>query len=422
VEHADPGAAPYSRATSQRLLAILFVLQCLYSASQIAVFTLVALVAVRLSGAEGYAGLPSSILTWGQALSAFPIALLMGRVGRRLGLSFSYAIGALGGLVGVLAIHQEAFPLLLVSAALIGMGRAGSDQSRFVAGELFPDAERARMIGRLVFAGAIGAIVGPVLVTPSSQLVSSWGADPDIGPWVVMFILGGVAALIAMLLLRPDPTAVASALGAERAHSEREAARGPGRGVWKLLMLPHVQLAVVSALVFTTVMVILMSMTPLHMDHHHFGRDSISLVIAVHTLGMFGLAPLTGYLTDRYGRIQMLWLGALTMIAAAIIPQLSSELPVILVGLFLLGLGWNFGYVAATSLLTGTLVGSERMRIQGVNDTLVSVGAGLGTLGAGPLFAVGGFSALGLAGLIMTVALMGLIAWLGRPQLSVADT
>ncbi|MEP7292844.1 MAG: MFS transporter, partial [Chloroflexota bacterium] len=160
----------YNRATSNRLLYTLFVAQSLGSASQIAVFTLVAIVATRLSGTESAAGLPSSTLTFAQALTALPFALVMGRFGRRLGLTLGFASVMLGGLAGVIAILLGSFPLLLVSAGLMGMGRASSDQSRFAAGEMFPEAERARMIGRLVFAGTIGAVLGPVLVAPSSRL------------------------------------------------------------------------------------------------------------------------------------------------------------------------------------------------------------------------------------------------------------
>ncbi|MCZ2095984.1 MAG: MFS transporter, partial [Anaerolineae bacterium] len=138
----------------------LFICQSLLSASQIAVYTLITIVAARLAGTESVAGLPSSTLTFAQALAAYPLAVLMGRFGRRLGLSLGYAFSMLGGIIGIIAVLLGIFPLLLVSAALLGIGRAGGDQSRFAAGEMFPEAERARMIGRIVFAGTIGAIVG----------------------------------------------------------------------------------------------------------------------------------------------------------------------------------------------------------------------------------------------------------------------
>jgi MFS family permease len=160
-----------------------------------------------------------------------------------------------------------------------------------------------------------------------------------------------------------------------------------------------------------------MVMTPLHMDHHHHGRDSISMVIAAHTFGMFGLSAVTGYLIDRFGRVTTLLAGAVYLIAAALLAPVSTNQYVLALALFLLGLGWNFGYVAGSTLLADALQGAERARVQGVNDALIFFVAGFGSLGAGPLFASGGFAAISLAGLILTLCMIGLIFWLGRPTL-----
>ncbi|MFN8371547.1 MAG: MFS transporter [Anaerolineae bacterium] len=409
----------YSKATSQRLLYTLFVLQSLYTASQIAVFTLIVIVAARLSGSERMAGFPSSTLTFAQALSALPIALIMGRFGRRLGLTLGYAAGALGGVVGIIAVTQAVFPLLLVSAALLGIGRASSDQGRFAAGEMFPEAERARMIGRLVFAGAISAIVGPLLVSPSSSIMQSLGLHPDAGPWGVAVVFTSLAALLAFFLLRPDPMLVARSI----AEAERKNTAGDqpqiARSLSTLLRLPKVQLAITGALVSQTVMVILMLMTPLHMDHNHHGRDVISMVISMHTLGMFGLSPLTGYLIDRYGRVAMLFAGALILIISALLAPLSVNQYILALALFLLGLGWNFGYVSSTSLLADALEGEERARVQGINDSLSFFVAGTGGLAAGALFESGGYAAISMAGLLLTLVLVAAIFWFQRPQLRV---
>ncbi len=150
--------------TNKRLLYTLFASQSLLSASNIAIFTLLPIMAVRLSGEDALAGFPSTAQTFTQALAALPVALLMGRFGRRLGLTLGYSSAALGGLVGIIAITQGQFPLLLLSAALLGIGRASGDQSRFAAGEIFPEHERARRIGLIIFAGTVGAVVGPKLV------------------------------------------------------------------------------------------------------------------------------------------------------------------------------------------------------------------------------------------------------------------
>ncbi len=405
----------YNRATSNRLLYTMFITQSLFSASNIAVFTLVAIVAVKLTGADSVAGLASSTQTFAQALAAFPIAIVMGRFGRRLGLSLGYTLAALGALIGVIAIMQGIFLLLLVSAALIGMGRASGEQARFAAGEMFPEGERARMIGRLVFAGTIGAVAGPALVAPSGRLMESLGLNADIGPWVGMLMFCGLAALLTFALLRPDPMTVAQAFSDEG--KQKNDTEQPARPLSALLILPKVQLGIAAALISQTVMTVLMVMTPLYMDHHHHSQDNISLVISMHTLGMFGLSAVTGYLIDRFGRIPMLFLGALTLIAAALLAPVSTNQYILAAALFLLGLGWNFGYVSGASLLADALQGEERARVQGVNDSLVFFAAGFGSLASGPLFASGGYTAVSMAGLALTAALIGMIFWLGRPRL-----
>lgn len=386
----------------------------MFSASQIAVITLTAIVAVRLAGTESVAGVPSTTVTFSQALSALPIAMLMGRFGRRFGLTVGYTVGALGGLVGLVAVATVSFPLLLVSSVMLGVARGSAEQGRFAAGELFPESERARMIGRLVFAGTIGAIGGPLLVTPSGNVLASFGQDADMGPWAVAFVLNTLAALLIFFLLRPDPMVIGRSIAAEQtnANTVKETAR-PLR---MLLALPKVQLAIVAAIIFQSVMVILMVMTPLYMDHHNHGRDHISLVIAMHTLGMFGLSALTGYLIDRFGRIPMLYIGALVMILSAVLSPLSVDEYILSVTLFLLGLGWNFGYVASSSLLADTLRGVERVRVQGINESLVFLFAGFGSLAAGPLFETGGYQAINNAGIVLTVGFMAVVWWLARPR------
>jgi MFS family permease len=404
----------FDQSVRQRLLAVLFVAQSLFSAGQIAVFTLTAIVATRLSGTESTAGLPSSIVTFAQAFAALPLAILMGRYGRRHGLTLSYIAGTLGGIAGVLAIVQSDFNLLLLSAALMGMGRAGSDMGRFAVAEIFAPQERGRMMGRLVFASTIGAVGGPLLVGPASRLMSSFGLPEDAGVWVGMAVFSALATLIIFVLLRPDPMQISRSMAvAEDAENDGKI-KAPARPLRQLFMLPAVQLAILAMLVSQTVMVVLMVMTPLHMDHHQHSRDSISMVIAAHTLGMFGLSALTGYLIDRFGRIPMLVLGGLTLIASALLAPVSTNEYVLALALFLLGLGWNFGYVAGSSLLADALQGSERARVQGINDSLVFFVAGFGSLSSGPLFATGGFFAVSMGGLVLTLLMLVLIFWLSR--------
>ena len=332
------------------------------------------------------------------------------------------------------------FPLLLVSAATMGMARSGAQMSRFVVGEMYPVDKRAQMIGRVVFAGTIGAIFGPALIEPSSQLAKFLSLDivtgPPLaqsafvqalvptaealsklttGPWVIAGFMYGISFLLTFFLLRPEPALVA------QQYSETFDIAGKPKSEQKLaelLRLPNVQLAILSMLISQTVMSTLMTITPWHMHVSDHSNATVSLVIAVHVLGMFGLSPFTGYLIDRYGRITMMVVAALTLVAATIISPLSTQVPYLLAGLFLLGLGWNFGYVAGSSMLADALSGSARTRVAGFNDMLVEFAAGLGTLSSGFLFGLGGFVFVSVGGGALALILLALIRTLSQRQIA----
>lgn len=404
----------YNRNTSLRLTGTLFITQSLLSAAQIGIFTLLTIIAAELSS-DSLAGIPSTVTTLSVAIAALPIGIIMGRFGRRIGLTLSYALCLVGAALGIVAVLQGLFWLLVLSSAFIGFGRAGGNQSRFVAGDLFFERERARMIGIIVFAGTMGAIFGPLMVTPGTWLAQSIGFDGNTGPWLMGIIFYSIAMIVVFIFLRPEPLDIAKIIDAEdttRKKKKRvDTTDDPdGRPIMQLLRLPRVRLAVISMLLSQVVMVMLMVMTPLHMVNHGHSTGNVSLVISAHTLGMFGFSWLTGYLIDRFGRVTMMIAAAVTLIISAIIAPLGTQLPFLVAGLFLLGLGWNFGYVAGSSLLSDALEGKEQTRMQGANDMLVAGAAALGSFSSGPLFETGGY--ISIAGIGIVIAL--LFIWLVR--------
>lgn len=399
---------------NRRLSRTIFVSQSLFSAAQIAIVTLLSITAVDLSGTESAAGVPTTTATFSQALMAVPIGIFMGRVGRRLGLSLSYSLGFVAGIVGLVAIYHESFGLLLGGAALAGLARAGADQSRFAAAEVYPLSQRAKVIGWIVFAGTIGAIVGPSLVAPSGWAVEQLGLDENAGVWAAGGILYGMAALITFTFLRPDPMEISRAL--DEAEQTSQSTDVPARALRQIFQDPRVQLAMLAMLISQAVMVSLMVITPVHMNHYNYGNGEVSIVFMAHTIGMFGLSGVTGWFIDRYGRVNMILAGAVTLLISAILAPLNSAMPVLILALFLLGLGWNFGYIAGSSLLADALNSAERGRIQGINDALVATFAGVGSLSSGPLFEWGGYVGVSLMGIVLVLFLTGMIGNLSPRQ------
>ncbi|MEL6272252.1 MAG: MFS transporter [Chloroflexota bacterium] len=395
-----------NHATSVRLTNTLFITQSLFTAAQTAVVTLLTVIAVQISGRESLAGVPTTVATLSQAAMAMPIGILMGRFGRRLGLSTSYGTSALGAVIGIVAILQSSFMLLVVSVMVIGVGRAGAEQSRYAAGDIFPDGLRARMIGRVVFAGTVGAVFSIGLFMLNSRLTAVSATNASAGLWAIAAVVYAVAAVLIFLFLRPEPLTIAAQINREEQEQAATAQvpQEPEHTVGEMLQMPPVRLAIVAMLISQTTMVALMVMTPLHMAHHNYGDVSISIVQVTHVLGMFGLSSLTGYLIDRYGEVNTMIAGAFTLILSAIIAPMSSRMPFLLIGLFLLGLGWNFGYIAGSSMLSKALRGAGRSRMQGMSDMFVAGAAAFGSLFAGPVYGYGGYVAV--AGMVVVLTLL----------------
>jgi MFS family permease len=191
---------------------------------------------------------------------------------------------------------------------------------------------------------------------------------------------------------------------------------GAARPFSEIFSQPTVLLAVAAMAIGQLVMALFMVITPLHMDHNNHTTESVSLVIMAHTLGMYGLSSVTGWLIDRYGRIPLIVAGAVLLIISGIQTPLSVSLLNLVVALFLLGLGWNFCFIAGSSLMADALQPGERARAQGASEVLVSLATGVGSLGTGAVFHQGGMTAVAAVGIALTLLLMALLVWFNRFQ------
>jgi MFS family permease len=233
--------------------------------------------------------------------------------------------------------------------------------------------------------------------------------------------------LLIGLFLRPDPSDLArlygpaASIGAPAAPSAR-----PMRPWRAILSQPATQVAILAMVVGQLVMVMVMAMTSLYMTHNGHGLGDVSIVIMAHTLGMFGLSMVSGRLADNLGRPPTIIAGAVLLASGCILAPLSQQTGVLAVALFLLGLGWNFCYVAGGALLTDTLTLTERGRVQGASDLVIAGVSALGSLESGFLFAWVGYANLGwisvaIAMVPLLLTLQFLARRAGRPYLSSAD-
>jgi MFS family permease len=380
------------------------------------------LAAVQLAGGnEAIAGIPSALGLAGRAAFAFPLGWFMDRAGRRPGLAIGYLAGAVGALMGILALWWASLFFFLVAMTVIGMGRAASDQSRFVAAEVHVASRRARAIGLVVFAGTVGALGAPPLVSLSSQAARALGQSEYVGTLLAAGLLTAFASLVSFIFLRPEPQTLGKILLA------RERAAAPAdapildRSMREIFSDSRVQLALVAMLIGQAVMVLLMVIIPLHMAHHDHDLGSISWVLLAHTLGMFGLSSFTGSLIDRFGRMQMIMVGALILIVASLVSPISTDIPMLALSMFLIGLGWNYCFIAGSSLFADATSSAKRGRAQGLGEAISSTASGGASLLAGVIFGLGDFvwvaiTGFGLSAILAAVFLI--VLWRNRTPAS----
>jgi MFS family permease len=247
-------------------------------------------------------------------------------------------VGVVGSVVAGVSVITRSFPAFLLGMVLVGMARASADLGRFAAAEVHLPAERGRAISNVVLGGTVGSVVGPLLVGPTCNW-SLWAGFPELaGPYSVGFLFWAVAGVLVFTGLKPDPRDVGRELA--RLNPQTVAHLGKTRALPEILREPGVIVAVVTVVFAQMVMVMLMVITTVHMKTQQHPLTAVSLVIAVHTLGMFGFSMISGRLTDRWGRGPVMILGACLLVVSCLMAAPSTELLPLAIALFLLGLGW----------------------------------------------------------------------------------
>ena len=335
---------PDRAAAQRRTLAVLRLAVVPGQAAVAGTVAVVSLLAKDMLGSDRLAGLGSASFTLGSAMAAIPLAAFMRRRGRRPGLALAFSIGAVGALVAAAGGQARWFWLFVIGMVLFGSGQSATLQTRYAAADLATPDERATAIGAIVWIGTLGAVFYLTLLRPD-PLVLAGGVDPS-------------AARV-----RPIQQA-------RRSFGVIRSSRGAMLG---LVAMAGSQAAMVGV----------MTMTPSHMDDHGHA-DLSSMVIAMHIVGMFGIAPLVGRFVDRVGPIRAMQIGAVTLGISTVVVQIAGYVPLLVfVGLFLLGLGWNLGLIAGTTLLTASVPEGSRVEAQGTGDLTLSLCGAVAAFGSG---------------------------------------
>lgn len=393
---------------ARKLTWVLFLSQGLSSAGFIAAFTVNALVAVDLTGRTAVAGLPGALYVVGQACGAVVWGLSLERLGRRGGLALGQVFGVIGSGVAIWAVIERSFPVFLLGLLLVGVARSAVELGRFAAAEVHLPADRGRAIATVVLGSTVGAIFGPLLVGPTGRLAAAIGHPELSGPYGVGLAGLVLAALLIVVGLRPEPRDVGRELA--RLYPESVPFQ-TARSLGEIVRQPGVMVATGSMVFAQLVMMVPMSITSVHMKAHAHPLTAVSLVISAHTLGMFAFSLLSGRMTDRWGRGPVILLGSAVMILSCLMGAPATGLGSLLVALFLLGLGWNFAYVAASTLLSDQLSPPERAKTQGFNDLLLNLASAASQIGSGVVYASGGFGFMNLTAAAAALIPLALALW-----------
>ncbi|MEU8137582.1 MFS transporter [Streptodolium elevatio] len=398
------------------------------------------LLAEDLSGSQALSGLAVTAITLGAGLCAIPLARLADRRGRRIALATGWATATVGALGVILAAVLGWYPALLVAFVVFGAGSAANLQSRYAAADLADDSTRARSLAIVVWSTTIGAVLGPNLNTPGAAVGRFLGLPELAGPYVFSALSFAAGGVMMWVLLRPDPLLVARRLAvadeSPAAPADRAAVPDPAeplptteplptappvpRSSWAVVRESRTAtLALASVVLGHAVMVSVMTMTPVHMRDHGADLTIVGLTISLHIAGMYAFSPLVGWAADKLGRIPVIVAGQLILLGAVLVAGLSGRtVPMTVVGLVLLGLGWSCSMVAGSALLAESVPQRERPRVQGTSDLMMNLAGAAGGALSGAVLGAAGYGGLNAAAGLIVLPVLAVVGGyaLGRSR------
>ena len=403
-------ADPDPDARARRNVRVLVLAQATLGAQMPVHFILGGLAGQVLATNKCLATLSISLIIFASMATAPWMAALMQRRGRTLGFVIGALGGALGAALAAAGLWWGSFALFLAGAPATGVFMCTYGFYRFAATDGASEAYRPRAISFVMAAGLVAALVGPQIVKLTEFVLAP---VPFAGAYVALVALNLVGVFLFAFLDSPRPPPPAADAPAIRSRLE-------------LLRTPRIAVAVVVATVTYSLMNLVMTATPLAVVGCGFATAQAADVVGAHVLAMFAPAFVTGHLIARFGAERMMTAGLVILAAAGAVGLSGVTLPQFYAALILLGVGWNFGFIAATAMLTSAYRPEERGRVQGMNDFIVFGTVGLTSLASGGLMnclggdPVEGWRAVNLAMIPMLSLAFGALIWLSlatrRPE------
>ena len=361
-----------------------------------------ALVSVELAAGTGWATLPLAAQYLATMLALHPLARLSARHGRRPVFIAAALVGAAGLALAVAGVAARSFAVFVVASLGVGVLGAASQFYRFAAAEAVPPARRGQAISLALAGGVLAAFLGTFIARSTRDLL----ATPFLASFVALVAVALLAALLGAGLRLPAPARAQAA---------------PSRPLAEIASQGPFRLAVAAAAVAYAVMGLLMTATPLAMLCARHDFATTTAVIQWHLVAMFAPSFVTGGLIRRFGARGVMLAGGVLNLTGIGVALTGDAIPVFQLALVLVGVGWNFLYVGATTALTDTCRDADRPLAQAFNDSVVFAAVTVATLGAGRLVDALGWAQVNLLAALPVVALMVALLRAGRrPSLASA--
>ena len=352
----------------------------------IAAVTITVLAAREVSSNPYLIGFPNAVGVAGAVIGTQMFDRMSQKFSKNRALSNTFLIGSLGGLVQISSLIIDSFTLLLIGAFILGIGQSAALQTRYVASFVASESFKATALSLAVWFSVFGSIFGPRLVGEYSAVFENWlGSDLIVGYFIATF--GMFLAGLSVLLFSQKDSALNKKLVIEKSLKLSEL-DSTARLLTKILVLNHF------------VMVLIMSATPLHVKDIGETIKLVGTIISYHTLGMFLLSPILGKLVDKYGSKLFAIIGSLILILSCVVSLFNTNILFLKIGLYLLGLGWNFTYIAISSAISNYSI-SNRINLNIKSDSLVFVGSSVAHISLGFTYLNFGYSNLIYFGLLI---------------------
>ncbi|MFJ7661760.1 MFS transporter [Lysinibacillus sp. NPDC097162] len=393
----------------KRVLIVVSLSQIFGGAGLAAGITVGALLAQQMLGTDAVAGLPSALFTLGSAISAFIVGKLSQRYGRRIGLTTGFITGGLGAIGVVIAALLNSVFLLFASLLVYGAGTATNLQARYAGTDLADKKQRAKAISTTMVMTTFGAVAGPNLVEVMGKFALSIGIPSLAGPFILSAVAFIMAGLVLFIMLRPDPLLLAKSIEAYK----QQDAEGVITHSSPLMNKNGIIVGAVVMVLTQIVMVAIMTMTPIHMQHHGHSLSAVGIVIGFHVGSMYLPSLVTGILVDKIGRTAMSIAAGVTLLFAGLVAAYApnDSMFMLILALSLLGLGWNFGLISGTAQIVDATEPSTRAKIQGTIDVFIALAGATGGALSGVIVANSSYAVLSLTGGLLSLLLIPVIIW-----------